>query len=63
MLTPSELNVKLRHRDSGEEAGLQVADFVAGAIYHYWKNGKDEKYFRHIRQRVCGEYLFPRDKI
>jgi len=59
VLVPSHLNVKLQHKDSSEEAGLQIADFVAGAIYHYWKNGEDDKYLRHIERRICGEYLFP----
>jgi hypothetical protein len=52
--------VKLQHKDSGEEAGLQIADFVAGAVYYYWKNGEDDKDLRHIKSRICGEYLFPR---
>jgi len=60
VLVPSHLNVKLQHKDSGEDAGLQIADFVAGAVYHYWKNGKNDKYMRHFKRRVCGEYLFPR---
>jgi hypothetical protein len=60
VLVPSRLNVKLQHKDSGEEAGLQIADFVAGAIFHYWKNGQDDKYLRHIRRRICGAYHFPR---
>lgn len=60
---PSRLNVKVRHRDSTGEAGLQIADFVAGAVNHYWKNAKDDKYFRFIKGRVCGEYLFPKEKV
>jgi hypothetical protein len=60
VLVPSHLNVTLQHKDSGEEAGLQIADFVAGAVYHYWKTGKSDRYLRHIKRRICGEYLFPR---
>lgn len=58
----SELNVEMQHRDSAGEAGLQIADFVAGAVNHYWKSGQDDKYYRHIKKRVRGAFLFPRDR-
>ena len=63
-LVPRKLNVRLSHQDSRAEAGLQIADFVAGSIFHYWdSNGEDDHYYRHIRNRVCGEYLFPKPRV
>ncbi len=40
----AEPKVKIVHGDSRQYSGLQVADFVAGAIFQYYERGKREFY-------------------
>ena len=63
VLKPATLPVQIRHESSNSSNGLQAADFVAGAVFHYFRNERqDDRYYRLISNRIIGEYLFPRKK-
>ncbi len=36
--------IEIVHEDSQQHSGLQVADFVAGAVFQYYERGKREFY-------------------
>lgn len=36
--------IEITHEDSQQHPGLQIADFVAGAVFQYYERGRDEFY-------------------
>lgn len=48
---PAEPKIEIIHGDSQQYPGLQVADFIAGAIFQYYEHGK-HKFYRIIEPKL-----------